>query len=149
MYLENNPSEVCRLQTLWKEIGMPTMEKTPEVLAPLFDFRVLLRYDVRYKVHVAQCIQTGSIVTSDSPEEALEMMKELLEDEISYAIRNNNMKNLFSSPAPLEVHLQWLQAAAENLKTVYLDVDFGQLEQFSLEHKNAHLTNKVEFALAA
>lgn len=126
---------------------MSTLET--RTLAPLFDFRVLLRFDLKYKVHVAQCLQTGSTVTSDSAEEALEMMKELLEDEISFAIRHNNMKNLYSSPAPLEVHLQWLQAATENLKTIYLDIDSGQLEQFTLEHKNAHLRNKVEFALAA
>jgi hypothetical protein len=128
---------------------MHTPQVSPEVLAPLFDFRVLLRYDSKYKVHVAQCIQTGSTVTSDSAEEALEMMKELLEDEISYAIRHNNTKNLFSSPAPLEVHLQWLQAAAENTKTIFLDVNSDQLEQYALEHKNAHLRNKVEFAMAA
>lgn len=128
---------------------MPTMETTTTGFAPLFDFRVLLRFDLKYKVHVAQCIQTGSTVTSDSPEEALEMMKELLEDEVSFAIRNNNMKNLFSSPAPFEVHLQWLHAAMENLRTVYLDVDFSQLENFTIEPKNAHLRNKVEIALAA
>ncbi len=128
---------------------MVTKEKISEVPAPLFDLRVLLRYDKKYNVHVAQCIQTGSTVTSDSLEEALEMMKELLEDEVSFAIRHNNMRNLFSSPAPLEVHLQWLQAAREKLQTVYLDVDFSQLENFKIEPQNAHLRNKVEFALVA
>lgn len=126
---------------------MENTKITHKVLATLFDFRVLLRYDTKYKVHVAHCIQTGSVVTSDSQEEALEMMKELLEDEIAFAIRHENLKNLFSSPAPLEVHLQWAQAAS--VKTVYLDIDLSQLEHSTIEPKNAHLTNKVEFALAA
>jgi hypothetical protein len=126
---------------------MPNTQITPEVLATLFDLRVLLRYDTKYNVHVAHCIQTGSVVTSDSQDDVLEMMKELLEDEISFAIRNKNLKNLFSSPAPLEVHLQWLQA--EKLEPIFLDVDFGQLEYLTIEPQNAHLKNKVEFALAA
>lgn len=126
---------------------MPNTKTTAEVLASLFDLRVLLRYDTKYNVHVAHCIQTGSVVTSDSQEEALEMMKELLEDEIAFAIRHTNLKNLFSAPAPLEVHLQWLRASA--VKTVYLDVDMSQLEYSTIEPKNAHLRNKVEFAMAA
>jgi hypothetical protein len=129
---------------------MTNTKITPEALASLFDLRVLLRYDTKYKVHVAHCVQTGSVVTSDSQEEALEMMKELLEDEIAFAIRHANLKNLFSSPAPLEVHLQWVRASmASTPKTVYLEVDLSQLEQSTIEPKNTHLRNKVEFALAA
>lgn len=130
--------------------AMPKMSSESKGLLSLFDLRVLLRYDDKYRVHVAHCIETGNVVTSDTQQEAHEMMKELLEDEISFALKNRNLKNLFSSPAPLEVLLQWMKAAKEgNLQTVTLDVDFNEVELQDIEPKNAHFTNKVEFAAAA
>ena len=123
---------------------------THEELRPLFNLRVLLRYDEKFGVHVAHCIETGNVVTADSPPEVIEMMKELLEDEISFALRHRNLKNLFSSPAPIEVLLQWVHAAqSRDPDTVFLDVDFKELEGLEIEPKNAGLKNKVEFANAA
>ena len=40
-------------------------------------------------------VETGNVVAADSEEDVKEMMKELLEDEISFAIRYLNLKNLF------------------------------------------------------
>ena len=115
----------------------------------LFNLRVLLRNDKKYGVHVAHCIETGNVVTADSEEDAKEMMKELLEDEISFAIRYLNLKNLFSSPAPLEVHLEWMKAAQmEDPKIEFLDVDLRHVETKQIDTKSAHLQNRVQFAKA-
>ena len=129
---------------------MHSTRLTHENLSTLLNFRVLLRRDEKFAVDVAHCIETGNVVTADSPEEAVEMMKELLEDEISFALRNKNLKNLFSSPAPIEVFVQWVRAAQENdPQTIFLDVDFRQLEFTEIEPKNASFSNKVQFAKAA
>jgi hypothetical protein len=123
---------------------------THEDLRTLFNLRVLLRYDEKFSTHVAHCVETGNVVTAESAEQATEMMKELLEDEISFALRHRNLKNLFSSPAPIEVLMQWVHAAqSRDPETVFLDVDFKELEGLEIEPKNAGLKNKVEFANAA
>jgi predicted RNase H-like HicB family nuclease len=118
-------------------------------LIPLFNLRVLLRVDEKYGVHVAHCIETGNVVTADSEEEARTMIKELLEDEISFALTHRNLKNLFSSPAPLEVLVEWMNAAQESKDTVELDIDLKEAESLKIEPQNAPLKNKVEFAKAA
>lgn len=123
---------------------------THDDLRTLFNLRVLLRYDEKFSVHVAHCIETGNVITADSPQQATEMMKELLEDEISFALRHKNLKNLFSSPASIEVLMQWVHAAqSKDPDTVFLEVDFKELEGLEIEPKNASLKNKVEFANAA
>jgi hypothetical protein len=117
---------------------------------PLFNLRVLLRYDEQYAVHVAQCIETGNLVTADSKEDACEMMKELLEDEISFALKHKNIKNLMSSPAPLTVLVQWLEAARANKPTtIYLEVDSREVELTEIEPKDTGLRNRLEIAAAA
>lgn len=121
-----------------------------ELFKTLFSLRVLLRHDEKYNIHVAHCIETGSVVTAEIAQDACEMMKELLEDEISFALKNRNLRNLFSSPAPLEVLMQWLNAARERTpRTVYLDVNFKELELREIEPKNTNLRNKLEIAAAA
>ena len=84
-------------------------------LEPFFrPMRVLLEYNQAYKIWTAHCLETGSLITADSPGMATEMIKELLEDEISYAIEHRNLRNLYSSPAPMDVWTKWLQAAKEH-----------------------------------
>ena len=41
----------------------------------------------------------------------MEMMHELLEDEVSYAIEHRNFANLFSSPAAPDVWVKWMEIA--------------------------------------
>lgn len=118
-------------------------------LIPMFNLRVLLRYDSKYKVHVAHCIETGNVVTAESEEEARAMIKELLEDEISFALINENLKNLFSSPAPMDVLVEWMNAARDGKETVELDIDPKESEKLKIEPPNAPVKNKVEFAKAA
>jgi hypothetical protein len=79
---------------------------------PFIVFRVLIEHDPKYRLYVAQCLQTGSVVTADDTKTVESMMKELLEDEISYAVVHNNLKNLTSTPAPLEIWKKWSKAAA-------------------------------------
>lgn len=79
----------------------------------LFNLRVLSGHDAAHSIYVAQCLETGSVVTGDDKETLTDMMKELLEDEVSYAIKNGNYKNLFSSPAPPGVWRRWTELARE------------------------------------
>lgn len=117
----------------------------------LFSFRVLLRYDQKFGVHVAQCIETGSVVTADRQEDSKAMIIELLEDEIAFALENNNLANLFSSPAPVEVWTQWVAAALKqgSVEEEWLDLDLDQRE-LHIEPKGAHYkTGRIQLAAAA
>jgi len=78
---------------------------------PLVRLRVLTKFDKAYGVFVARCLETGHVVTADSAETADEMIKELLQDEISYAVEHQNFQNLFSTPAPFDVWASWLKLA--------------------------------------
>jgi hypothetical protein len=122
----------------------------PSKAANLFNLRVLLRYDDKYAVHVAHCIETGNVVTADSSEEAESMIKELLEDEILFALKHQNLKNLFSSPARLDVLVMWMNAARENgTRNVVLDINFKEVELPEIEPQNSNIKNELTFARAA
>ena len=75
-------------------------------LQPLDPLKVFVEYDPQYEVYVAQCLQTGHLVTADDPDAVTEMITELLTDEVSLAVRNNDIPSLLSSPAPTE---QWFK----------------------------------------
>ena len=129
---------------------MSSGKSVTELWSSLFNFRVLLRKDGKYGVYVAHCVETGSVVTAETEEDAKTMMRELLEDEISFALRHGNLKNLFSSPAPMAVLLQWMEAARDKAPTtVELDINVNELEHSEIETKRAHFKNNVGFALAA
>jgi len=122
----------------------------PSKAENLFNLRVLLRYDDKYAVHVAHCIETGNVVTADSSEEAESMIKELLEDEILFALKHQNLKNLFSSPARLDVLVMWMNAARENgTRNVVLDINFKEVELPEIEPQNSNIKNELTFARAA
>jgi hypothetical protein len=90
----------------------------------LESLRVLSEYDETYKVHVAYCLETGSTVTSDRADKLKPMIKELLEDEISFALQNKNLGNLFSNPAPWDVWVKWTEVAeTTELDEFDLDVE--------------------------
>jgi hypothetical protein len=84
---------------------------TLQLLDPL---KVFVEYDTQYKVYVAQCLQTGHLVTADDSKMAKEMITELLEDEVSSAVKNNDISSLLSNPAPLELRIKWELAARTN-----------------------------------
>jgi len=86
------------------------MDKTYHTV-PFVKLRVLAEYDERYKTHVAYCLETGSVVTSDDPDALKGEMKELLEDELTFAFQTKNLTNLFSSPAPFDKWVKWKESA--------------------------------------
>jgi hypothetical protein len=75
----------------------------------MFRLRVLSEYDSLYNIYVAQCLETGSIVSADDPATLEDMMTELLADEVGHAVEHKNFANLFSTPAPPDVWVRWLK----------------------------------------
>jgi len=84
---------------------------TLQLLDPL---KVFVEYDTQYEIYVAQCLQTGHLVTADDADMAKEMITELLEDEVSLAVKNNDISSLLANPAPLELRIRWELAARTN-----------------------------------
>jgi hypothetical protein len=98
-----------------------TLHGTELFLNPL---RVLAEYDTTYKTHVAYCLETGSVVTAENADDLKFMIKELLEDEISFAVANKNLTNLFSTPAGFDVFVKWQEAAEKNgAEDIPLDIE--------------------------
>jgi|SRR5579863_2294698 len=79
----------------------------------LFPMRALAEYDEKYGFFVAYCLETGSVTTGDDVGTVLDMMKELLEDEVSRVMKSRNLTNFFSTPAPFEVWERWEKLAQE------------------------------------
>jgi hypothetical protein len=61
---------------------------------PLFKFRVLIEFESGYNMWVARCLETGSVATASDVDTAEDMIKELLVDEVTFAIEHNNLANL-------------------------------------------------------
>jgi hypothetical protein len=108
-----------------------------DLVATLFPLRVLMEYDDRYKVQVARCLETGSVATADDFDTAKEMIKEILEDEIAFAIENDNLPNLYSTPAPLEVFKRWREAAKHGIEVMHLEI---KVEERSTDGEDADVT---------
>lgn len=97
----------------------------PAWVAQLFPLRALAEYDEAHGFHVAYCLETGSVTTGDDLDTVLEMMKELLEEEISNVISSKNISNLFSTPAPYDIWEKWTKLAQErpqDIRKVALDL---------------------------
>jgi hypothetical protein len=112
----------------------------------LFNLRVLIEFDSTYNAHVARCLETGSVVTADDEATLKSMITELLEDEISFALDNDNLANLFSTPAPLDVWFKWDQEIRKGVKPDFLPLNIRIKEQPS--HERDGLAG-VKMALAA
>jgi hypothetical protein len=110
---------------------VPVVNKitTLQLLDPL---KVFVEYDIQYEIYVAQCLQTGHLVTADDPDTVKEMIAELLEDEVSLAIKNNDISGLLANPAPLELRVKWELAAMtapEKLERRTIKVVHGEVPQ--------------------
>lgn len=106
--------------------------------------RSLIYFDSVYEVYLGQCLETGGVVTADDPETAESMMTELLEDEVSYAIKYRNFANLFSKPAPAEIWTRWYEAAKKGtVKEIALKID---AEELRLDERE--VPGEVEMACA-
>jgi len=97
---------------------------THELELFLNPLRVLAEYDTVYKTHVAYCLETGSVVTADNSDDVKSMMKELLEDEVSFAFETKNLTNLLSTPAAFDIWMKWQEAVEKNgVETIPLDLE--------------------------
>ncbi len=83
------------------------MPSTVTSLQPLDPLKVFVEYDTQHEVYVAQCLQTGHLVTADNAAMAKEMIRELLTDEVSLAVKNNDISSLLSNPAPMELWFKY------------------------------------------
>lgn len=109
-----------------------------EIFDPAFIvLRVWAYRHSTYGIHVAQCLETGSIVTADDYSVVEEMILELLEDEVSHAIQHWNMTNLFSSPAPFDYWLKYHDAEKNGaqVKVCNYQIRFGRMEIRILNHE--------------
>jgi predicted RNase H-like HicB family nuclease len=84
---------------------------------PLFIFRVLIEWSNDYNVFVARCLETGNVATASSTEVAEDMIKELLIDEVTFAVNEDNIENLYSSPAPLEIWMRYRSAVQQGVSS--------------------------------
>lgn len=82
-----------------------------QILDPL---KVFVEYDTQYDVYVAQCLQTGHLVTADDPGTTKEMIEELLQDEIALAIEQGDFSSLLGNPAPVNVWIKFELASKNN-----------------------------------
>ena len=97
----------------------------------LFDLRVLAERNERFDVHVAYCLQTGSVATADDFDTVWVMMKELLEDEITYAWKYDNLANLFSNPAPTEIWMKWYELSQkQEPEIIKLEIDWEKIRPY-------------------
>lgn len=103
---------------------MPVDKQSPSFVR----LRVLAEHNSDYNVCVATCLETGSVVTADDETTVVDMMKELLEDEISFAVRHRNYANLLSSPASADVWARWFLAAKQcEVETLTLNIDAAEV----------------------
>ncbi len=90
---------------------MPKAKSTRKSPASLFDFKVLIEPSKEHGGFVAYCLQTGSVATADDAETVESIIGEVLQSEVIHAMETENLRNLYSSPAPPEVWFRWLKVA--------------------------------------
>ncbi len=83
------------------------MTNTKSTSEPLLRLRVLTEFDETYRIYVSRCLETGHVVTANDPKTAADMMCELLDDEIAFAVEHKNFPNLFSNPASFDVWIRY------------------------------------------
>ena len=108
---------------------MPTKITT---LKPLDPLKVFVEYDPQYEIYVAQCLQTGHLVTADDADMAKEMIAELLEDEVSSAVKHNDISRLLSNPAEMKLWLKFelaLQTAPDKIDERTIRVVHSEVPQ--------------------
>ena len=89
------------------------MEDVPSKLT----LRVLEEYDEEFRVHVARCLETGTVATADSFDEAHDLLMETLRLEIVQVSRSRRPIALFEKPASAQYELRWQAIAANNPPT--------------------------------
>lgn len=85
-------------------------EDTNTTDPPMFVFRVLIEFHSVYNVHLARCLETGSIATADDVTTVTDMIQELLVDQVTFALDNDNLANLYAAPAPYTIWTKFRDA---------------------------------------
>lgn len=79
------------------------------------NLRVLEEYDPDFGTHVARCLETGTVATADSMDEAHNLLLETLRLEIVHVSRARRALALFEKPAGAIYELRWQALAAEQI----------------------------------
>ena len=116
------------------------------ILQLLDPLKVFVEYETQYEIYVAQCLQTGHLVTADDANTAKEMIKELLQDEVSLAVKNNDIR-LLSNPAPMLLWVKFELAEKTNgadTDTIKVEGEFSQELRVLIGH--AEVKTEIRFA---
>lgn len=125
-------------------------------LQPLDPLKVFVDYDPQYEVYVAQCLQTGHLVTADDDKTVKEMITELLHDEVSLAVKNDGISRLLSHPASSDLFYKWdmvKQAMPERIEQTTIEISGEELNllvghNLLPGHDNRTLGVKTEIKIA-
>jgi len=85
----------------------------PEDVPQKLMLRVLEEFDNNFKVHVARCLESGTLATGHSMEEAHDLLMETLRIEVVQASRARRPLALFDKPAGPWFALRWQTLASE------------------------------------
>jgi hypothetical protein len=108
-------------------------------------FRVLVEFDSNYQYYVARCLETDSTATADKLDELKILIKELLEEEITFAVVNNGVEALFSKQAPPETWMRWYRVVrTQQPEKIELTVHVSETRT---KHKKMTVGVPTEFAL--
>jgi hypothetical protein len=89
----------------------------PQDVPNKLTLRVLEEYDSDFNTNVARCLETGTIATADTMEEAHDLLMETLRLEVVQVSRARNALALFEKPAGSVYELRWQALAAQHAPT--------------------------------
>lgn len=89
----------------------------PQDVPNKLTLRVLEEYDSDFNTHVARCLETGTIATAESIEEAHDLLMETLRLEVVQVSRAGRALALFDKPAGSVYELRWQALAAQQIPT--------------------------------
>ncbi len=79
--------------------------------------RVLEEFDPEFKTNIARCLETGTVATAESIDEAHDLLMETLRLEVVQVSRARRPLALFEKPAGPIYELRWQALAAEHAPT--------------------------------
>jgi hypothetical protein len=92
----------------------------PDIVSVIskLDLRVLIEFDRGYQAYVAHCIDTGAVATGDNAADAQAEIKQVLEQDLLIAIRDNSFKSLLHIAAPADVRERWYRTITADPKAI-------------------------------
>jgi hypothetical protein len=77
------------------------------------EFKFNTVYEEREGVHIATCIEMGLVATADRKEDLTAIMDKLISRQLTFALENNNIQDVFH---PAEMAWQYLRDAIAKQK---------------------------------